>query len=198
MKRTLAVLALALVTCAGCAPSETAAPSVPEGESVTTSPSGLPESTASPASDMAQWTLAMDGWGPVMIGSPIPSSLADQTKPGWECIGPKILDAPNGDEQMEVFAGADGTGPITALHISNPAIETYAGIKVGDSVSRLQRDFPGIMPLQGQPVEVYEFAGTPPYSLFLEIDPNTSTISHISVQKVEDFFPFTYQVCGAP
>lgn len=207
MKRILAVLALALVGLAGCAGPETAEPpqttptpvSTPSPSPEVTSPAGVtPSASADAVANMAQWTLSTAGWGPVRIGSPIPSSLAGQTEPGWECIGPKILDAPGGTEQMEVFAGADDTEPIFALHILNPAITTDSGMRVGDSTSKLQQTFPGIAPLPDQSVEVYAAAEQPPYAMFFEIDENSSTITHISVQRMEDFFPFTFQVCGSP
>ena len=216
MKRTAAVLSLTLAMLAGCDGTDTAAPSdaspSPVGSVATTPAPGpeatpsaeatpTPEPSTSPDSmavkNMAAWTLTTAGWGPVRTGAPVPSDLRGQIEPRWECIGPKILDAPGGTPQMEVFAGAEGGEPVTALHIVNPAIATASGIRVGDSLSELQQTYPGLEPFPNQQVEAYVISSEA-YSMFFEMDENSPTVRHISVQPSDAFYAFSFQVCGAP
>ena len=37
-----------------------------------------------------------------------------------------------------------------------------------------------------------------PYSLFFEIDADSPTIKHISVQPADNFYTFSFQICRAP
>lgn len=149
---------------------------------------------------MADWTMTTAGWGPVRIGSPVPTDLTSQVKAAWECIGPKITDA-LGTEKMEFFTGQpDGTGPINTLHIIDKTISTQAGIRPGAPLIDLLTTYPHTerfrAPNDGTG-DVYVLKDGE-VGLFFEISRDDRVVEHISVQRIADFTPFQMQVCGAP
>ncbi|MDO5498359.1 MAG: hypothetical protein Q4F67_01610, partial [Propionibacteriaceae bacterium] len=156
--------------------------------------------TTEPSADMREWTLTTAGWGPVSLGSPLPEALRGQLKPSWECIGPIIKDH-QGNERMEFFTGQpDGSGRINTLHIVSPDIATRSGIRQGDSLAKLQQAYPNLERFESnadRPGDVHVLRDGA-NGLFFEMEPETNTVEHISVQPMSAFYPFRFQICGSP
>ena len=190
---TLALIPLfALASCAVPSPPPTPSPEATVG--VTTA-DPTPVDTAQ---DPEQWTLSLDGIGPIRLAETVPVDLQAMFTDGWECFGPLLHHPDHGDIEIWTDEGtSDAT--VTAIVLSDDSTATSEGIRVGMALAEGEGAYPELTRSaeadQSDTFRIYTVDGGP-ISLYFEVV--NGVVAAISLQPSAAFWPASDRSCGGP